>query len=166
MNRSIIRLATILLLAGAVLPFTGCKKEAPPAAVAAAPLTAPAGTDDKQWKAYIADVVKHNSKDVTERLMAYYLPAPGGPDFDGEYQRQLDGVTEAVQRGVLPGNMLVFASPDSAKMGDMVVAAFKDVGAGSMKDVIVMFIGKTADSDRVHAAIEASGATWRFIEAK
>lgn len=166
MNRSIIRLATIALLAGAMVSFAGCKKEAPPAAVVAAPLSAPTGTDDKQWQAYIKDVVQRHSKDVTERLMAYYLPAQTADDYAGLYERQLENAHDAVARGVLPGNMLVFASPDSPKMADLVVAAFKDVSPGSMKDVIVMFIGKTDDRERVRTAIEPSGATWRFVEAR
>jgi hypothetical protein len=62
--------------------------------------------------------------------------------------------------------MLAFGSPDSAKMGDLVVAAYKDAAPGSMKGVIVMFIGKAADNERVKAAVAPSGATYRFVEAK
>ena len=48
----------------------------------------------------------------------------------------------------------------------MIVEAFTDIPAGSMKDVRVLFIGQAADSDRVKAAIEPSSANYVFVEAK
>ncbi len=36
----------------------------------------------------------------------------------------------------------------------------------SMKGVKVLFIGAQADSDRVKAAVDPSGATFKFVEAK
>jgi hypothetical protein len=164
MNRSVHRLASIVLIVAASLFFAGCKKaEAPVQEVA---LTAPNGNDDTAWKNYLQYVITHHMEGVTDRVSPYYLPAQGGDDYQGKYDRQLQGVQEAVQRGVLPGNMLAFGSPDSAKMGDLVVAAYKDAAPGSMKGVIVMFIGKAADNERVKAAVAPSGATYRFVEAK
>ena len=165
MNRSVTRFVSIVLIVAAALLFAGCKKAEAPAQVAA-PLTAPAGTDDAAWKAYLQDVIKHHMDGVTDRVSPYYLPAQGVADYQGKYDRQLQGVQEVVQRGVLPGNMLAFGSPDSAKIADLVVAAYKDAGAGSMKGVIVLFIGKPVDEERVAAAVAPSGATFKFVEAK
>jgi hypothetical protein len=47
-----------------------------------------------------------------------------------------------------------------------VIAAFKDVPAGSMKGVKVLFVGKAADNDRVKAAVAPSGVDYVFVEAK
>ena len=163
--RQTVRLASILAALSVLLVFAGCKKqEAAP--VVAAPLHAPSSqTDDTGWKAYFQDVIDRNSQGVTDRSNAYYLPAPGGADYDGKYQRQLQGVSDSVARGVLPGNLLAFMSPDSTKMADLVVSAFKNPSPGSMKGVIVLFIGKKADDDRVKAAVTPMGVTYRFIEA-
>jgi hypothetical protein len=151
---------TVLLL------FAGCKKEEAPVVVAAS-LHAPASqTDDAGWKAYLQDVIGHNNDGVTDRTNAYYLPAPGAAEYDGKYTRQLQGVQDVAARGVLPGNMLAFMSPDSSKMADLVVAAFKDASAGSMKGVVVLFVGKSADNERVKAVITPTGAIYRFVEAK
>ena len=46
------------------------------------------------------------------------------------------------------------------------MAAFKNPSAGAMKGVIVLFVGKAEDNDRVKAAVTATGATYRFVEAK
>ncbi len=165
MNRSVSRFVSIVLIVAAALLFAGCKKAEAPVQVAA-PLTAPAGNDDTAWKNYLQDVITRHMDGVTDRVSPYYLPAQGGDDYQGKFDRQLQGVQEAVQRGVLPGNMLAFGSPDSAKMADLVVGAYKDAGAGSMKGVIVLFIGKAADNARVAAAVTPSGATYRFVEAK
>jgi len=161
-----VRFAAILAALSLLFVFAGCtkKEEAP---VADVPLHAPASqTDDKGWKAYFQDVINRNSQGVTDRSMAYYLPPPGGAEYEGMYARQLSGVSDTVARGVLPGNLLAFMSPDSTKMADLVVSAFKNPSAGSMKGVIIIFVGKAADNDRVKAAVTPTGAIYRFVEAK
>ena len=69
-------------------------------------------------------------------------------------------------RGGVEGTLLAFASPDSAKTADMIVAAFDKAGADTMKGVRVLFIGDAADSDRAEAAVKPSGAKFEFAEAK
>ena len=66
----------------------------------------------------------------------------------------------------MPGNMLAFGSPDSAKMADLIVTAFTGAEPDALKGSQVLFIGKPADSDRVKAAVEAAGAKYIFVEAK
>jgi hypothetical protein len=83
-----------------------------------------------------------------------------------DYARLLDKAKEDIARGILPGNMLAFASPDSTVAGDLAIATFEGVEAGSMKGVRVLFIGDAADGDRVRGAVEPSGATYVFVEAK
>ncbi|MBS0457662.1 MAG: hypothetical protein JSS44_10075 [Proteobacteria bacterium] len=147
-----------------LLVLGGCKKHEEAKAVVAAPLHAPAAlTDDKAWQDYYQDVIGRNSQGVDGNTFPYYLPAPGGADYDDQYGRQLQGVSDSLQRGVLPGNMLAFMSPDSTKMADLVVAAFAKASPGSMKKVTVLFVGKPADNDRVKAAVEPTGATYKFV---
>lgn len=159
-----------LLLALAVTTFAACgKKEeaAKPAAAAAAVVSVPANAGDNQaWKAYIMSVVKQNMTGIRTSPYTYYLPDTSASDFEDQYDRQLDNVTGVVGRGVLPGNMLAFGSPASTRMADMIVEAFTDIPAGSMKDVRVLFIGQSADSERVKASVEPSGAAYVFHEAK
>jgi hypothetical protein len=81
-----------------------------------------------------------------------------------DYARLLDKAKEDIARGILPGNMLAFASPDSSVAGDLAVATFEGVEAGSMKGVRVLFIGEATDDGRVRAAVEPSGATYVFID--
>ena len=108
--------------------LAGCQKaeEAAPAAPAA--LVAPSTDDDMAWKEYLGKVVGQNQSGVTDRTFPYYLPANSDvtPEADGrtQYARQLENVNTVVLRTVLPGNMLAFGSPDSAKMADLIVAAF------------------------------------------
>ena len=162
-------LKLILLAAAFATTLVACgKKEEEKAAVAAPVAVAlPANPADNQaWKAYIMSVVKQNMGGIRTSPYTYYLPDATASDFEDQYDRQLDNVTGVVGRGVLPGNMLAFGSPASTRMGDMIVEAFTDIPPGSMKDVRVLFIGQAADSDRVKAAIEPSGAAYVFHEAK
>jgi hypothetical protein len=100
---------------------------------------------------------------TAERPYAYMVPAGDDDEAKAKYDRQLQNVQDTVARGVLPGNMLAFAGPNSARTADFIIAAFQGAKPGSFKDVIVLFIGDQADKDRVDAALQPTGATVRFV---
>jgi hypothetical protein len=169
--KSNLRFAPIALVALLGLGLAGCGKQdeaAAPAAAEPVALVVPAdASDERAWKLYLTNVVKQNLPDkLRTSPFMYYLPAATREDFQGEYERQLDNVYGTVQRGVLPNNMLAFGSPESAKMADLIVEAFKEVSAGSFNEVRVLFIGQAVDSERVAQAVAASGAEYVFVEAK
>lgn len=169
MSRSIFAISLLAL----ALSLSACKfgKEEPKAA-APVVLTAPASNNDDAWKAYLGQVINSHMSGVTDRVYPYYLPAdstvptPGDLDNHSQYDRQLENVTNVLLRTVQPGNMLVFGSPDSTKMADLVVAASAGAKDDALKGSQVLFIGKPADSDRVKAAIEAKSGKFIFVEAK
>ena len=117
-------------------------------------------------------MVGQNQEGVTDRVFPYYLPANSDTlteaDKDGrtQYARQLENVNTVVLRTVLPGNMLAFGSPDSARMADLIVAAFTGAEPDALQGSQVLFIGKPEDRERVKAAVEASGAKFVFVEMK
>ncbi|RZA35030.1 MAG: hypothetical protein EOP92_12670 [Lysobacteraceae bacterium] len=162
------KIATRLVLAAClVLPFSACKKEEAAAPVVeAAPLTAPTTADDAAWKAYLQDVVGRNMGNVTNNPFVYYLTSQSNPKFASDYAGQLDQVKNALARGIVGGNLIAFGSPESAKMADIAVEGFKGVPADTMKKVKIVFIGQPADSERVKAAVTATGADYVFVEAK
>ncbi|MEO6384198.1 MAG: hypothetical protein ABIO30_07050 [Thermomonas sp.] len=157
----------MLLIACLILPFAACKKEqAPQVEVATAPLTAPTSEDMPAWRAYVTDVAKRNMDGITNSPYVYFLPGEGSEGFAGQYDRQLEKLQGDLSRGIIAGNMLVFASPSSAKLAEMATVAFQQVVQGTMKDVKVLFIGKPEDSEKVKAAAEPSGVKYVFVEAK
>ncbi|MET4570850.1 hypothetical protein [Rhodanobacter soli] len=120
--------------------------------------------DTKAWNAYLGQIVQNNMQGMkADRPYPYLVPAGDSEEAVAGRGRQLSNVQDTVARGVLPGNMLVFAGPDSAKTADLVVAAFKDAKPGSFKDVIVLFIGDQADQQRVDDVLKPTGATVRFV---
>jgi hypothetical protein len=120
--------------------------------------------DSKAWNAFLGPIVQKNMQGMTaERPYSYLVPAGDSEDANGLRQRQLEQVQDTVARGVLPGNMLAFAGPDSGKTADFVTEAFKDAKPGSFKDVIILVIGDAADKDRVSAALQPTGATIRYV---
>ena len=159
----------LILTACLVLPLlAACNKEEAPTATVAAPLTAPATADDTAWRAYVSDVVTRNMEGIANQPYVYYLPAATGDEAadTGNYDRLLDKAKSDVARGIVRGNMLAYASSDSAKMGDIVVDAFTDVAPDTMKGVRVVFIGSAADQARVAEAVAPAGVEYIFIEAK
>ena len=176
MSRSLFAIVAL----GLTLALSACETQDPEEAAAAAQaqkapppeLHAPATADDKLWQPYLQQVISRNQGAVTDHTTAYYLPAdsdtasPEDSDGKSKYDRQLENVTTVVQRTVLPGNMLAFGSPNSARMADLIVAAFTGGAADAMKGSQVLFIGKAEDKARVQAAVEAVGAKYIFVEAK
>lgn len=161
--KTVTRLFALSTLALA-LAACGKKDEAATAQPAeAAPLSAPADTDDAAWKKYLTDVVTRNMGDITNQPFVYYIPANAD---QGAYDRQLEQASNAMARGVTSGNMVAFGSPDSTRIADMAVASFAKAEAGTFKGVRVLFVGAAADQERVKAAVDPSGATFVFVEAK
>ncbi|MGY1457373.1 hypothetical protein ACW5F0_01805 [Luteimonas sp. A534] len=162
-------ISRLMLTACLALPLlAACNKEEAPVAVVAAPLTAPTTADDGAWRAYVSDVVTRNMEGIANQPFVYYLPAPTGDEAadTGNYERLQDKAGLDVARGIVRGNMLAYASSDSAKMADIVVESFAAVAPDTMKGVRVVFIGSAADQERVAAAVAPAGVEFVFVEAK
>ena len=158
-------IAATFALAGS-LALSACnKQEDNQQATQQATAPKPTNPNDAQaWNAYLSQIVQNNMQGMTaERPYAYLVPAGDDDDAKAKYDRQLQNVQDTVARGVLPGNLLAFAGPNSAKTADFVIACFQGAKPGSFKDVIVLFIGDEADKDRVLAALQPTGATVRFV---
>lgn len=120
--------------------------------------------DTKAWNAYLGQIVQNNMQGMkADRPYPYLVPAGDSDEAVAARGRQLSNVQDTVARGVLPGNMLVFAGPDSAKTADLLATAFKDAKPGSFKDVIILFIGDKADEPRVDGVLKPTGAEIRFV---
>ena len=154
----------LLVIACLVLPFMACKKQEAAAPVVKAPMSAPKTEDRQAWVDYLNDVVPRHLAGIPNQPYVYLLPGESAADFQDQYDRMLDKAQSDVARGIITGNMLAYASPASAKMADLVIAAFDGVPADSMKGVRVLFIGKPADSDRVKAAVSPAGVEYVFVD--
>jgi hypothetical protein len=170
-----IRIAGFALFTALSLSACGPSEEDKQKAAAAAaeaerlkPVPMPTDLANKgAWQTYLGKVVMNNMQNVkTNHPYLYLVPSGDGADQQDARRNQLDNVTTAVQRGVLPGNMMAFGGPDSKLTGDLIVDAFKSAQDGSFKGVVVLFVGGTADSDRVKEGIAKSGAEFRFVEMK
>ncbi|HET6433644.1 hypothetical protein [Dyella sp.] len=159
-------LAVTLALAGTVM-LSACNKQddSQQAAQQVQKVTKPTDPNDtKAWNAYLGQIVTANMQGMTaDRPYAYLVPAGDDEDAQAKYARQLEAVQGVVARGVLPGNMLVFAGPSSAKTADFITAAFAGAKPGAFKDVIVLFIGDEAEKQRVNEVLTPTGATIRFV---
>ncbi len=158
----------LLLIACLALPFVAAcqKEEKKEVAAETAPLTAPTTSDEAAWGAYLTDVIKRNLDGVSGTTYVYVLPAPDSPTFQRDYDLMLEKSQADMSRGVLPGNLIAFGSPNSAKSADLVVASFAKVDPNTMKGVKFVFVGDAADNERVKAAVTPAGVNYVFVEAK
>lgn len=149
-----------------VLPLlAACQKEEAAAPVEKAAVAVPANNDEAAWNAYLTDVVQRNVGTATSTYV-YTLPGTDIEDYQGWYDRQLEKAKGDVQRGIGEGYLLAFGSPDSTKSADLLVAAFEGAPVDTMKSVVVLFIGNQADEARTRAAVEPTGATYKFVQAR
>ncbi len=161
-------LSSVLISLFCVMALAGCKKE-DAAKPVAAPVVVPVPTDPADlegWKKYLSATVKQNMEGIRQRPYMYFVPAVTDEETQRQYDAQLTNIQDMLARGVLPGNLVAFGSPDSTKLGDLVVEAFKLAGAGSLKGVRVLYIGAPAEEERVKAAVAPSDADFVFVEAK
>jgi len=153
----------LLLIACLALPLAACKDDTPKQ-VERPVVAVPAGEDQKEWVAYVSDTVSRNMGNITNQPYVYLLPGESSEDFEGNYERLAEKVMGDVARGVLRGNMLAFSSPASSKIADIVVEAFNGVTPESMKGVRLLFIGNTADGERVREAVTPAGLDYVFVD--
>lgn len=176
--RPILALATALLLV-ACGPSEEEKQKAADAAKAAAAMAAetaalvmPKDTIDKvawapYFKAAVTKFLRENQSTVkTNHPYLYWVPAGEDDTAKTDRQNALDNISTAVQRGILPGALMAFGGPNSSYTADTIVGAFKDAKDGAFKGVFVLFIGATADQDRVKQVIDKTGASFYFVELK
>lgn len=152
----------------ATLTLTACGKQDDAdqqAATQTQKLTKPSSpTDSKAWNAYLAQILQNNLQGMeAPRPYPYLVPAGDSEEAQAGRDRQLSNVEDTVARGVLPGNLLAFAGPDSSQTADLLIEALKGAKPGSFKGVIVLFIGDQADQQRVEDAVKPTAATFRFV---
>lgn len=168
--RKIFTIVATACVATVMLGACSQNEAPPPAAVEqkAEVLPAPTNPADKDaWKKYLVSAVTANMEGVkTNHPYMYFVPAGDDETAQADRANQLDNVKTVVSRGVLPGNMMAFGGPDAKITAQLIIDAFKDVQAGSFKDVRVLFIGDQTDLDNVKQALASSGADVRFVEVK
>lgn len=116
------------------------------------------------WQAYLQEVVTANMGDVTSNPYMYFVPSSKYPENEGAISRTQDQVDATVVGTILPGYMVAAAGPDSATTAQVLENAFKQASPGSFKGVVVLFIGDKADEAAVKAAVDPSGATFKFAQ--
>ena len=159
-------LIAVIALTAAV-SLSACNKAPDESQAAAQVQQSPKPTDPndaKGWNAYLGDLVQKNLQGMTAgQPFAYLVDAADTDNAKANNERQLSNVQDSVARGVLPGNLMAFAGPNSGKTAELLIAAFKDAKPGAFKDVVILFIGDKADEQRVSDAIKPTGATFHFV---
>lgn len=159
-------LSRLLVITCLALPFAACKKEEAPKVEAQAAVPLPTSSEQKDWKPYLEYKLTPHMGGITSSPFVYFLPKADVEGFGGMYERQLEKLEGDLGRGIIEGNMLVFASPAPEKEVEMIETAFKPVPAGSMKGVKVVFIGTAVLGERVKTAVSPAGVNYIFEEAK
>jgi hypothetical protein len=149
-----------LALAAVIAP--ACKK-APPPPPPEAPIVMPASVDDTAaWKDYVKKLSMKYMKESNKhgRTYATFLA------HDQDSTELIKSTQDSVDRGIQSGTVMIFGSPDSKRMADLIVQSFTGAKEKSMNGVVVLFIGDPADKDTVATVLAPSGAELVFIEAK
>lgn len=156
------RILASVVLACALFALGACEKPAPPVDPASVVPTNP--QDSLAWKKYAAFVSKTLvPADQSSRIYATFVDY--GSDEE-KSARTVENIKNFIGRGIAEGTTLLFASPDSKLMADIIEKAFAEPKADTLKSIRVIFIGQKDDQERVRAAVTAWGASYVFHEAK
>lgn len=156
------RLIASIALACALLTLGACQEAAPPPDPAKVVPANPA--DSVAWKAYVSAISKTLvPADQSSRIFATFVEHNQDEEKNA---RTVENIKNFIGRGIAEGTTILFASPDSPVVADIVEKAFADPKADSLKSIRVIFIGQKAEEERVRAAVTAWGATLVFHEAK
>jgi len=158
----------LIIIAALLSQLAACKqKESTEAAsTQAALLSAPAKDDDTAWRQYLVEITKQHMGNISNNPFIYYLGPQSDAEFEEKFERQIGNVKAALARGIAADNMLAFGSPASARMAELIENAFSEIDENSMKGVRILFIGESADNERVTTAVQSTGADYIFVEAK
>ena len=179
--RKFLFIAAIALLG--TLGLGACSNNQSGAPVAQAKATRPtSSTDIKAWQTYLSQIVEANMGNITSTPYVYFVPAvstpaavagtaagaagssAGASSAAATLGRVQDQLNDVVAATVLPGNMVAAGGPSSSTTAQVLENAFKNAAPGSFKGVVVLFIGDKADEAAVKAAIDPSGATFKFAQ--
>ncbi len=154
------------LLASVALCFSlfllgACEKEVPKAPEIVAPTSA---SDTAGWKKYLTVLIKtYLPTDKNSR--AYTIFAEANQDAD-KTARQVESTRNFLARGVLEGTLLVLVSPDSALIASVAEQSFAEPQADKLKGSKVLYIGNSAELERIRAAVTPWGPEFVFHELK
>lgn len=150
-----------------------CRAKHPEAAASSTSAQAADASDDPcirstvaatTWQPYMQQLVTANMGKITNPPYAYFVPSGKYPENQDAVSRVQDSVNGTVAATVLPGNMVAVGGPDSATTAQVLETAFKQAAPGSFKGVVVLFMGDRADEAAVKAAVDPSGATFKFVQ--
>ena len=166
----------LVLAAGLAFGLAACQKaeEAKPAEQAAAPkvvLPAPSDGNPEAWKAYLTQELQPHIDRRYRRPFVYFIPdvvadAPDAAEQQQRFEDQLANVENTIGRGVQAGSMLAFGGPNSAKVGDVIVEAFKLAGPKSLKGVRVVVVARPEERARIEAAVLPTEPDFVWIDIK
>lgn len=156
------RLIASVALACALFALGACQEAAPPPDPAK---TVPVNPGDSAaWKAYVSAVSKtYVPADQSSRIFATFVEFNQDEEKTG---RTIENIKNFISRGIAEGTTILFASPNSPLMAEIVEKAFAEPRANLLKGIRVIFIGQKAEEERVRTAVTAWGASFVFHEAK
>lgn len=157
------RIIASVALACALFALGACKQEAPKEADPAKVVPADA-SDTTAWRKYVQAVAKsYAPADQNSRFYATFVEHNQDAEKN---KRVVENIRNQIAPGLAENTQLLYASPDSAIMADIIVEAFASPRADALKTVRVIFLGKPEDQERVRAAVSAWGADMVFHEIK
>ncbi len=154
-------IAPIALVCG-LLVLGACQEAAPPPDPAKVVPTNPG--DSAAWKAYVSAVSKsYVPADQSSRIFATFVEYSQDEE---KTARTVENINNFISRGIAEGTTILFASPNSPLVAEIVEKAFANPNPVLLKGIRVIFIGQKAEEERVRAAVTAWGATFVFHEAR
>lgn len=130
----------------------------------AAPVVAPDSSEKPAWQEYSAEVTVRAMNLDDGIPYAFVLPAENSTGFAEKRAGYLTAWEDQRLRWAKANATVFFFSPSSPAMAALMEEALAPVASGAMQGAMLVFVGEESSSARIRAAVERTGATYRFID--
>lgn len=122
-------------------------------------LTPPTNPDDvNAWRAFIGESIQRVTHNPNVHPYSYVVPRGDDADSMDRRKGEAGAIRSLLGRTAVPGNMIALTGPDSAKVSEVIVAAFKDLTPSTARGLTVLYVGTTKDGLAAKATVAAAGA--------
>jgi len=125
-------------------------------------LVPPTNADDvTAWREFMVKSILSVTHDP--KLHPYSFVVPAGDSADVTDRRKSEAMAIRMMLGntAVPGNMIALTGPDSTKVADVIIEAFKGLPPHAAQGLAVLYVGVPDAADAAKKIVSAAGAELR-----
>lgn len=129
-------------------------------------ITAPANDEQTAWRDYLTEMMARRSTGVEDFPRLFFLPAERDKDYPEDRQMILETLSTGIKERFNPGTQIVFSSPSSARLAELMEQGLAKVLEDSLQGYTVVFAGEQQFNAVVENAVRRTGSNYVFVNVR